>query len=446
MTFRPAYRQILEGINALKSQPTIMALTATATPAVQTDILNQLNIPPKNLIITSFARPNLSFNVVNNIKNTNSYILKYIHAHSNQAGIVYTNTRKRVEEINEYLTARGIESAGYHGGMSNQMRTQVQDDFLFDRVQVIVATNAFGMGIDKSNVRFVIHANSAKNIEAYYQEAGRAGRDGEECNATLIYHPGDMRQYRWFIDESDADEKYKKRQYQKLQAITDYANTGECLQQFIVRYFGQDCPVCGKCSNCKQDGDLVDVTEQAKKIINMVYELDGRFGKSVVAQAVSGSKNQRMKEINAMQFDHYGSLKLPQNDIYRLIDFLIAGGYLESVGDQYPVIHVTNAGWDVLDGNRKVLRKQLKKLEITTTTPNIYADTEDGLLKKLRLLRLELAREQGVPAFMIFSDKSLHEMVQLKPKDKEELLNISGIGQAKLRMYGKKILAVIKKD
>lgn len=436
--FRPAYRQLLDGIKVLKSKPNILALTATATPAVQKDIADQLNIPQKNFVITSFARPNLKFKVLNSIKSTNAYILQYIEAHPGQAGIIYTNTRKKVEEINQYLKRYDIKSGAYHAGMSNEQREQVQDDFLFDRLQVIVATNAFGMGIDKSNVRFVIHANSAKNIESYYQEAGRAGRDGDECEAILIFHPGDLRQYRWFIDESEADEDYRNLQYKKLQAISDYANTDECLQQFIVRYFGQDCEPCGKCSNCLNEDEKVDITEDVKKIISMVYELDGRFGKSVVAQAVAGLNNKRMKEIGANSLDHFGSLKISQKDIMSIIDYLIASSFLESVGDQYPVVHVTNSGWDVLDGKIKVMKKVVKKPQSRMIMPK-----NNDLFEQLRQKRLDLARKQGVPAFMILTDKTLREIASTKPRNRDQLLEISGIGREKMHRYGKDILSIV---
>ena len=443
--FRPAYRQILEGIKELKSQPNILALTATATPAVQQDIAKQLEIPESNFVITSFARPNLAFMVENGVRDSKRYILRYIQHHPNQAGIVYTNTRKHVEEITEYLATRGIEVAGYHGGMTTEKRNQVQDDFLFDRLQVIVATNAFGMGIDKSNVRFVIHANSAKNIEAYYQEAGRAGRDGDDCEAVLLYHPGDLRQYRWFIDESDAKDEYKKHQYQKLKAISAYANTEDCLQQFIVRYFGQNCDPCGRCTNCKQRGELLDVTEDAKKIIHMIYELDGRFGKNVVAQAVTGAATARMRQIQANEMHHFGSLKTPQKYAVDLIEYMTTNGFLESVGDPYPILHVTNKGWDVIDGKKKVQRRELKKRRFNNK--NVSQDMQnDELFAALRSKRWEIARQEGVPAFMIFSDATLKSMAQLKPKNENEFLAINGVGKAKLKRFGQQMLEVIKNN
>lgn len=439
--FRPAYRQLLDGINSLKSRPNILALTATATPAVQDDICEQLNIPKQNMVITSFARPNLSFKVVNSPQNTPLYIVQYIKMHPDEAGIIYTNTRKKVESLTDYLAKKGISVGAYHGGMQTKERDEVQEAFQFDQIQVIVATNAFGMGIDKSNVRFVIHASSACNIESYYQEAGRAGRDGEESEAIMIYHPGDLRQYRYFIDESTADEKYRELQYQKLQSITNYANTGECFQQFIVRYFGQDCEPCGKCSNCLNQDDLVDITADAQKVISMVYELDGRFGKNVVAQCLVGSNNQKMKDMNAAQYDHFGSLKMNQKDAISLIDYLIASRYLEIEGTKYPLVHVTNRGWDVLDG-KVTVKRRIAKVQKKT---RIFAQDENpDLYEALRKKRMELAREQKVPAFMIFSDRSLHDMAKIKPQNNEEFLEVSGVGQAKMEKYGSTMIKVIK--
>lgn len=433
--FRPAYRQILAGINSLKSKPNILALTATATPAVQQDIGKQLNIPTDNFVVTSFVRPNLSFQVVNSPKDTDLYIYNYINNHPDEAGIVYTNTRKKVDDLTNYLSKKGVVVAGYHGGMEAKDRNKVQDDFRFDNLQVIVATNAFGMGIDKSNVRFVIHANSARNLESYYQEAGRAGRDSDPATAILIYHPGDLRTYRWFIEQADVDDQYKKVQYQKLAKITQYANTSRCLQQFIVSYFGQKCAPCGKCSNCLDQRKLVDITKNAQNVINVVYELDGRFGENIVAQVAIGSHNQKMKTIGANKLEHYGSLKLTQKEAISLINYLIANNVLELSGDEYPLVHVTNTGWDVLDGRRQIFRRE---------NPHLKKETaENGLFAELKEKRLELSQEQHVPAFMIFSDRSLHDMVRLMPKNENEFLEVSGVGVAKMKRYGTAMLTVI---
>ena len=442
--FRPAYRQIMDGVKSIKSNPNILALTATATPSVQKDIAEQLQIPNKNYVITSFARPNLSFKVVDNPKNTNLYLLDYIKKHPNESGIIYASTRKHVEELTDYLAQNGILTASYHAGLSNEERSDVQDAFQFDKVQVIVATNAFGMGIDKRNVRFVIHANSTPNLESYYQEAGRAGRDGERCEGILIYHPKDIRLYRWFIEQSDLADEYQKIQYQKLAMITKYVNTTECLQQFIVSYFGQRCDPCGKCSNCLGSFIEKDITSESKSIIATIYELDGRFGKTVVADVVSGANNQRMREIDAAHLRHYGSLKIGKSRVINLINYLISHNYLQLTDSQYPVVHVTNLGWDVLDNKKRVTQKISKNIEKLSQTYNQIPKEENDLFVRLKEVRLDLAKKQGIPAFYIFSDKSLREMALQKPKTKAEFLNISGVGQAKLKSYGQIMLAAIK--
>ena len=442
--FRPAYRQILDGVKSIKSNPNILALTATATPSVQKDIAEQLQIPNKNYVITSFARPNLSFKVVDNPKNTNLYLLDYIKKHPNESGIIYASTRKHVEELTDYLAQNGILTASYHAGLSNEERSDVQDAFQFDKVQVIVATNAFGMGIDKRNVRFVIHANSTPNLESYYQEAGRAGRDGERCEGIMIYHPKDIRLYRWFIEQSDLADEYQKIQYQKLAMITKYVNTTECLQQFIVSYFGQRCEPCGKCSNCLGTFIEKDITSESKSIISTIYELDGRFGKTVVADVVSGANNQRMREIDAAHLRHYGSLKIGKSRVINLINYLISHNYLQLTDSQYPVVHVTNLGWDVLDNKKRVTQKISKKIEKLSQTYNQIPKEENDLFVRLKEVRLDLAKKQGIPAFYIFSDKSLREMALQKPKTQAEFLNISGVGQAKLKSYGQIMLAAIK--
>lgn len=440
--FRPAYRQIYEGISSLKSKPNILALTATATPAVQKDIAQQLNINADNFVVTSFMRPNLSFRIVNSPKDTNNYIYNYIKNYKDEAGIVYTNTRKRVEDLTNYLAKKGIKVAAYHGGMEAEDRERVQDNFQFDRLQVIVATNAFGMGIDKSNVRFVIHANSAKNIESYYQEAGRAGRDGDSASALLIYHPGDLQTYRWFIQQADVDDNYRKIQYRKLAAITQYANTSQCLQQFIVQYFGQNCPPCGKCSNCLDKRELVDITTDAQNIIKVVYELDGRFGKTIVAQVATGSHNKKVSEIGGKNLSSFGILKMKQKEAISLLNYLIANHYLTLEGDEYPLVHVTNSGWDVLDGKEKVFRKAI--LQPIKQKTDSGEDSE--LFDRLKEVRFQLARQQHVPAFMIFTDHSLRDMARLMPKNEEEFLEVAGVGQAKLKKYGKVMLEVINAD
>lgn len=441
--FRPAYRQLKEAIDQLKSRPNILALTATATPAVQEDIGQQLAIEKDNFIITSFARPNISFRVVHPEKSTRRYIREYLKAHAQEAGIIYVNTRRGVDELTTYLLEHHFAVAGYHAGMDAATRARIQDDFQFDRVNTIVATSAFGMGIDKSNVRFVIHATAAQNIESYYQEAGRAGRDGLPSEAVLIYHPNDLRQYRWFIDQSTADDDYRDLQYQKLQAVANYASTPECLQQYIVRYFGQDCPPCGHCSNCTDQRNVQDITAESKQVLVMVQELHGRFGKGVVAQALTGSHSQRMNEIGAPQLQSFGTLRnFSKQEAASLIDYLVAVGILQTVGSQYPVIQIAQDGWAVLKGERQVTRRQEERPARLRTKLTETPDTA-ALFDFLRQKRRELADKQGVPPFMVFSDKTLHDMAQVKPQTSRDFLEVNGVGQQKLARYGQLMMDVI---
>ena len=441
--FRPAYRQLKEAIDQLKSRPNILALTATATPAVQEDIGQQLAIEKDNFIITSFARPNISFRVVHPEKSTRRYIREYLKAHAQEAGIIYVNTRRGVDELTTYLLEHHFAVAGYHAGMDAATRARVQDDFQFDRVSTIVATSAFGMGIDKSNVRFVIHATAAQNIESYYQEAGRAGRDGLPSEAVLIYHPNDLRQYRWFIDQSTADDDYRDLQYQKLQAVANYASTPECLQQYIVRYFGQDCPPCGHCSNCTDQRNVQDITAESKQVLAMVQELHGRFGKGVVAQALTGSHSQRMNEIGAPQLPSFGALRnFSKQEAASLIDYLVAVGILQTVGSQYPVIQIAQDGWAVLKGEQQVTRRQEERPARSQTQVAESPDTA-ALFELLRQKRRELADKQGVPPFMVFSDKTLHDMAQVKPQTSRDFLEVNGVGQQKLARYGQLMMDVI---
>ena len=441
--FRPAYRQLKEAIDQLKSRPNILALTATATPAVQEDIGQQLAIEKDNFIITSFARPNISFRVVHPEKSTRRYIREYLKAHAQEAGIIYVNTRRGVDELTTYLLEHHFAVAGYHAGMDAATRARVQDDFQFDRVNTIVATSAFGMGIDKSNVRFVIHATAAQNIESYYQEAGRAGRDGLPSEAVLIYHPNDLRQYRWFIDQSTADDDYRDLQYQKLQAVANYASTPECLQQYIVRYFGQDCPPCGHCSNCTDQRNVQDITAESKQVLAMVQELHGHFGKGVVAQALTGSHSQRMNEIGAPQLPSFGALRnFSKQEAASLIDYLVAVGILQTVGSQYPVIQIAQDGWAVLKGERQVTRRQEERPAHLRTQLTESPDTA-ALFELLRQKRRELADKQGVPPFMVFSDKTLHDMAQVKPQTSRDFLEVNGVGQQKLARYGQLMMDVI---
>lgn len=434
--FRPSYLELTRIAQELPSHPTVIALTATATTRVAEDIGQRLSIPPAGFINTGFARPNLSFQVVKG-QDKDAYLLDYLKLNKDQSGIVYCATRKEVERLYLLLDRHGISVAKYHAGMPETERNDNQEDFLFDRKLVMVATNAFGMGIDKSNVRFVIHAQVPGDLESYYQEAGRAGRDGLDSEAILLYAPNDLGIRRFFIDQSDGDEDYKQNEYRKLQVMNQYANTGDCLQQFILRYFGQASEPCGRCSNCLDTREAVDVTESAQKVLSCVVRLHGRFGKGMVTDVLAGSNNQRIRQFGFAELSTYGLMaSMRKKDIASFIDFLTAGGYLEAQGGQYPTLGVTQLGADVLRGGAKVSRKQAVKARASVAV-------DDDLFQKLRALRYELAQKQGVPPYVIFSDDTLRQLALLQPQDEAQMLNVKGVGEAKLKKYGKVFLQAL---
>lgn len=434
--FRPSYLELTRIAQELPSHPTVIALTATATTRVAEDIGKRLAIPQAGFINTGFARPNLSFQVVKG-QDKDAYLLDYLKLNRDQSGIVYCATRKEVERLDTLLDRQGISVTKYHAGLSEQERNANQEDFLFDRKLVMVATNAFGMGIDKSNVRFVIHAQVPSDLESYYQEAGRAGRDGLDSDAILLFAPNDLGIRRFFIDQSDGDEDYKQNEYRKLQMMNQYANTGDCLQQFILRYFGQASQPCGRCSNCLDTREAVDVTESAQKVLSCVVRLHGRFGKGMVADVLAGSNNQRIRQFGFAELSTYGLMaSMRKKDISSFIDFLTAGGYLEAQGGQYPTLGVTQLGAEVLRGAVKVSRKQAVRAHAS-----VAVDSE--LFQKLRALRYDLAQKQGVPPYVIFSDDTLRQLALLQPQDEAQMLNVKGVGEAKLKKYGKVFLQAL---
>ncbi|MFS0984679.1 DNA helicase RecQ [Enterococcus durans] len=436
--FRPSYLQMAEKLNELIQRPIIVALTATATIAVAEDIKRLLKIPIKNHIQTGFARENLRLQVIKDQKKE-QYLVEYLRMNQKQSGIIYAATRKEVDRIYHLLKKFGFNAGRYHGGMSERERTEMQEAFLYDRVELLVATNAFGMGINKSNIRFVIHYQIPGSLEAYYQEAGRAGRDGLLSDAILLFAPQDIQIQKFFIQQSQREDSQKQKEYEKLKAMTEYVYIEDCLQQYILAYFGEDGVPCERCGNCLDDRELIDVTKETQMVLSCIKRMGENYGKQILMKVLAGSKEQKVKNFGFDRLSTYGLLKkYAQKDILQLIEFLISGGYLLSVSGEYPVLKVTESGITVLTGKKQVFKKEPKKVV------QLSDEAADSLFEALRELRTDLASEAGVPPYVVFSDSTLKEMSQQRPQNRLAFLQIKGVGQSKLDKYGEAFLAVIK--
>lgn len=435
--FRPSYRNILNFTNSLRIKPIISAFTATATPEVKTDIINLLGLKQPNVFVTGFDRPNLYFSVLRG-EVKDKFVIDYVKKHQDEAGIIYVGTRKDVDALQVLLEIKGIKAGRYHAGMTDEERNQMQEDFLYDNLSVMVATNAFGMGIDKPNVRYVIHYNMPKNMEAYYQEAGRAGRDGLSGNCILLYSPQDTQLQKFLISKSTESEIRQQLEYKRLQSMVDYCHTPQCLRAFILHYFGEfDVEEhCDNCSNCKLEGELIDITIDAQKVLSCVYRMHERFGVKMIAEVLKGSKSAKIKQFNFERLSTYGLMKERKlKDISDLILRLSAMQYLDITESQYPVVTLNELSWQVLRGQKKVWQKMVivKKVK-----------AKGELFEALRSLRKELAIKEKLPPYMIFSDATLTQMATDKPTDLELMKNIRGVGEFKLQKYGEEFLTVIK--
>lgn len=440
--FRPSYMNVSRMVARVEPRPVVAAFTATATDQVKTDIVRHLQLIEPERIMTGYARDNLSFTV---LKGTDrrSYLVDYLRNRSGQSGIIYASTRKEVEDCHAYLEKAGFKAGRYHAGLGDQERAEAQDQFLYDDIQVMVATNAFGMGIDKSNVRFVIHYNMPKNLESYYQEAGRAGRDGEPGECILLFSPQDIMTQKFLIEQSESDETRRKMDYSNLNDMIDYCHTTECLQRYIVQYFGEDgAGECGQCSNCTDEREIVDITVEAQKIFSCIVRMKQRFGVTMTAKVLRGARDQKVIQFGFDRLPTYGVMNnYKEKDIVNMMNILIADRYLQLSDSSFPVVSLTERARDVLTGREKVYQRviAIKKSTTLNMTPE-----QESMFEKLRSLRKQFSDREKVPPFTIFHDATLREMAAQRPQNEQELLAIKGVGKHKLQKYGKAFLECIR--
>ncbi|HDR5567180.1 TPA: DNA helicase RecQ [Bacillus anthracis] len=434
--FRPSYLHIHRILDYLPEEPLVLALTATATPQVRDDICNTLGINQENTIMTTFERENLSFSVIKG-QDRNAYLADYIRQNQKESGIIYAATRKVVDQLYEDLMKAGVSVSKYHAGMSDHDRNEQQELFLRDEVSVMVATSAFGMGIDKSNIRYVIHYQLPKNMESYYQEAGRAGRDGLDSACILLYASQDVQVQRFLIDQSIGESRFSN-ELEKLQNMTDYCHTEQCLQSFILQYFGEEPKEdCGRCGNCTDNRESIDVTRESQMVLSCMIRTNQRFGKQMIARVLTGSKNKKVIEFNFHTLPTYGLLSNRSvKEVSEFIEFLISDELIAVEHGTYPTLKVTEKGKEVLLGKENVLRKE------RVETRQIVQD--HPLFEVLREVRKEIAQGEGVPPFVIFSDQTLKDMCAKMPQSDSELLTVKGIGEHKLVKYGSHFLQAVQ--
>lgn len=451
--FRPSYLKIISFVESLENRPIVGAFTATATNDVKEDIKKILRLENPFEITTGFDRPNLFFGVIKS-SSKDEKLIDLIRERGDRSGIVYCATRKNVESVCELLCDNGFSATRYHAGLDEYERRKNQEDFVFDRKNIMVATNAFGMGIDKSNVTYVIHYNMPKNIESYYQEAGRAGRDGGEADCILLYSPKDVRLNRFMIENSEGNdeltieenEQIRERDFERLKHMTFYSTTNDCLRGFILRYFGGDKKAyCGKCSNCLSVHKLVDVTIDAQKIMSCIARTGQRYGKTVICDVLKGSKSEKILKAELNSQSTYGIMKeVTARHIFGTIDFLAEKEYI-SADNETEALKLLPKSRDVLFGRERLVMKKVENSEKVVKTHRPEVPVNADLLDALKALRKGIASKKSVPAYVIFTDATLTDMCKKCPETPDEMLEVSGVGRTKLEKFGKEFLEVIAK-
>lgn len=450
--FRPSYRLIGEWLNSLPKRPIVGAFTATATKYVENDIKKLLGLDKANVYVTGFDRPNLSFSVIRTPKRMD-YVVHYVRQHANENGIIYCATRKDVDRVYENLTRAGIKVGHYHGGLSDEVRREMQNAYADDKLQVMVATNAFGMGIDKSNVRYVLHYQMPRNMESYYQEAGRAGRDGAPAECILLYSGQDVQVHKYLIEESIETPERQEVELRKLQSMIDYCFCSNCLRKYMLNYFGESTvwTTCDNCSSCKGSGDKVNVTKEAKAIFRAIMGTDERYGASMITSIVRGERTDRIMRAGHDALPVFGLLSdVDEKSIKGLIQQFVASGYLRSSSGKYPVLSLTAGAEEVLGGHKEVeeIRQHVSvpsrtSRSTSTTSRGKSSSGSGGLFEHLRQHRKRLAEKAGLRPYLIFPDTVLIDLANLRPTTLGEFGNVKGVGEAKLKKYGLSFLQAI---
>ena len=444
--FRPSYTEIANVISNLKNRPIVSAFTATATNIVKDDIINLLNLNNPFILTTGFDRKNLKF-TVKFPEDKADFILDYIDKNKSVSGIIYCSTRKNVDNLFNKISELEYPVSKYHGGMSENDRSKNQNDFVYDKTNIMVATNAFGMGIDKSNIRYVIHYNMPKDIEGYYQEAGRAGRDGDNSECIILFSRSDIVTNKFLIEQTNSSNKHRV-EYEKLNSMVDYCNTDKCLRKYILEYFGETPTFdnCDNCSNCLSTTELTDITTDSQKILSCIIRMGERYGAGVVSDVLKGVKSSKLKKLGLDKISTYGIMKdYTKDTIKDLIYFLTTEGYIKSVGNKYPTLRIDKSANDILFKNKQVvIKRNIEKIK-QEEKPGIFDDLDydANLFEILRALRKKIAQANNVPPFIVFNDVTLKQMSKYCPQNKEQMLKISGVGIYKFENYGEDFLRAI---